>query len=480
MTRKLFRDISASALQVILNQAFGLVVFLLTSLYLAKDLYGELNWSVAFITFATTVLSLRLEQIVVKKAATETNSSAILTLFLLHVLVWGLAFYAALLIFSYCFPLFFSKHQLLLLIGVSQLLIFFASPFKQVANGKERFGELAVMSSVSNFIRSAGLLAVIVFDQLTIRWVLWIFIAGSFTEFMTGYLIVTRRMQTPLTTSVRFSDYTRLLKESLPQIGAAILMAGISRMDWILLGIFTTAGITAEYSFAYRLYELSPFPLLIIAPVLLSRLSRFFSDEKNSSLLPRKKEIGMLLRYEMVLATLIPLVLNILWSPVLDPLTGKKYGSVNQVTFLILSFAIPFQYLGNLLWSAEFARHNLKRIFGVTLVTFSIILAGDLLFIPKYAANGAALVYLTAVIVEYLNYMRLSELSRIPETWSSLLYCAGAAALSGFSATYISAEPHWRLAIALPLFFSLLVATKQLKSSDMMFIRQAAGLPQKQ
>jgi hypothetical protein len=47
MSRKFFRDISASTLQVLINQLLGLAVFLFLSICLSKDHYGELNWSLS-------------------------------------------------------------------------------------------------------------------------------------------------------------------------------------------------------------------------------------------------------------------------------------------------------------------------------------------------------------------------------------------------------------------------------------------------
>src|SRR5258706_8221611 len=122
MTRKLLKDVSASAIQVLVNQVLGLVVFLITSVYLPKEIYGELNWSIAVLTFATTILSLRLEQIVVKRSAAEQDSSKIMTLFTLHVLLSGTGFYLLLFLLSYIFPSFFTAHNLLLIVAISQLL----------------------------------------------------------------------------------------------------------------------------------------------------------------------------------------------------------------------------------------------------------------------------------------------------------------------------------------------------------------------
>lgn len=470
MIRKLLKDVSASTVQVIITQVLGISVFLLTSLYLPKEVYGELNWSYAVLIFVTTVLSLRLEQIVVKRAAVDQDTSVIMTLYMIHVLLSGMGFYLLLLFLNYIFPSFFTVHSFLLILGISQLLAFFSSPFKSVTNGKEKFGYLAVMSSTAVLIRTIGLSIIIIFFHLTIQWVMAIFIASSFIELVVCYYLVSNRMQIKLTTHIRFSDYVLLLKESLPQIGVAVLAAGISRIDWILLGFFSTASLTAEYSFAYRVFELSPLPLLIIAPVLLSRFAKYFACNTEQQLLQKKEKLSLLVRSEMIVATLIPLILNIIWEPFIDSLTGNKYGAVNQSTFLILSCCIPFQYISNILWSAHFAQNRLKLILRITLITFCVILAGDLLFIPLYNVKGAALVYLAATIIEYLNYMRSSALSKIKETWQSLLICFITAAGCGFAAFYLFDNVLYRLAFAIPLFSLLLLATRQLRINDIVYV----------
>ena len=472
MIPKLLKDISASTIQVLVNQFLGLSVFLLTSWYLPKEIYGELNWSVAILMFATTVLSLRLEQIVVRKSASEKDPSVIMTLFMIHVLLTGAGFYLVLLLSSYIFPAFFSTHYLLLLIGISQLLGFFSSPFKHVANGREKFDLLAIMASTANLVKAIGLVIGIFIFKISIQGVIVIFIISSGIELLVCFFLVNSVMQVKLTRHIRFSGYVKLLKDSFPQIGAAVLMAGITRMDWILLGIFSTSYLTAEYSFAYRVYELSPIPLLIIAPILLSRFSKYFVNNTEEDLVKKKEKLSILIRYEMILAVTIPLVLNVIWSPVMDAITDGKYGSVNQFTFLILSLCIPFQYITNLLWSAQFAQNRLKLIFRIALVTFLVIFIGDLVFIPLFDVKGAALVYFAAIVIEYLFYMRSSVLSKVRETWVSLLICLFAATGSGFLALYLFQTLFAQLGFSLLLFFTIILATKQVKKTDITFVFQ--------
>ncbi len=78
--------------------------------------------------------------------------------------------------------------------------------------------------------------------------------------------------------------------------------------------------------------------------------------------------------------------------------------------------------MNNILWSVQLALNRLRTIFRITLITFIVIITGDFLLIPLYAAKGAAIVYLLATLAEYINYMRSSSLASMKETWVSPFY----------------------------------------------------------
>lgn len=471
MKGKLVKDISAGTIQVICNQAMGVLIFIIISRYLDKEIYGALNWSLAVLVFVTTILSLRLEQVVVRKVAAGEDSSKMLTIFFGHIFFSGLLFYAVLLFAKTIFPAFFKQHDLLLLIGISQLLSFFSLPFKQVAAGKEAFAWLAVMSSVSNMIRAVWLLLLILFSVPTITQVITIYIVSSLAELLVNVYIVQSKLNTGIRMRWAMKDYFILITESLPQIGVVFLNACIGRIDWILMGILSTKVITAEYSFAYRVFELSPIPMVILGPVLLSRFSRGLSNHGDRLLKEREKELHLLIRAEMILATLLPLLLNIAWTPLVGLLTHNKYGEVNKTTFFILSLTIPFQYLINLLWTIRFSQNQLARIFRVTAITCLVIVLGDLVMIPLMNARGAALVYLLAMVVEFLVYFKGVDFIGRRNVWQPLFTCLGIALLTGWAADHLAIPIMAKLALAVLVYAVLLVVTGQLQKKDIPLIR---------
>lgn len=472
MNQKLIKDISASTLQVILNQLLGLLVFIITSRYLAKSIYGELNWSLAILTFITTLLSLRLEQVVVRKVASGDDPSKMLTLFLGHTVFFGTLFYFILLAGSFLFPSFFNHHSLLLILAISHLVSFFSMPFKQLVTGKEKYGRLAIMSSVANLVRAVWLISIIMFSSLDIQQVLVIYIVSSIAELAVNIIMVQTDLRISVTTKWLLKEYLILISQSLPQIGVVFLNACIARIDWILLGFFSTQVITAEYSFAYKVFELSPIPMLIMGPLLLTRFSGYFRNRSEESLKERRPELNFFIRMEMILATFLPLILNIIWVPFIDSLTQNKYGAVNKTTFLLLSFCIPFQYLINFFWSIHFAQNHLVLILRITAVTCIVIVIGDLAFIPLINAKGAAIVYLTAMVIECFLYARHSTFINFRDKWVPLITCIIIAVVSGLTVQNINMPVIGKLFLSGVIYVILLMITGQIRKDDTRVIKR--------
>lgn len=471
MASKLLKDISASTGQVILNQVLGVVIFLITSRYLSKEIYGEFNWSLAVLTFTTTILSLRLEQIIVKKIAGGENASTELTSFTFHIFVSGLMFYGSLLIFRNVFPGFFTKHNLLLLLAISQLLSFFSLPFKQVANGKEMFAHLAVMGLTLNLARSVLLTAAIAYSFLTIETVIYIFIASSGLELLVCILIVRIVLRVDFDHNWRIANYRILITQSLPQIGSVFLNACIARADWILLGLMSTSSKMAEYSFAYKVFELSPIPMIVLAPILLSKLSIFFRNNAEEGLLRKSETVGLIIRFQLIMATFIPLLINVVWSPLIDDLTDNKYGTVNQLNFLILSCCIPFQYLINFFWTLHFAQNRLRKIFIITAISCAIIIFGNLALIPMLDTTGSAIVYLITMIVEFVLLFSASILRKLNSIVNALvisMLCAGCAGMLSF--TFVN-NIFFKLLVATFVYALLMLFFKQIRKKDIRIVK---------
>ena len=466
MQSKLLKDISSRTVQVVLNQVLGLFVFMIVSRLFDKGIYGEMNWSFSLLTFITTILSLRIEQLVVRNVAAGKDASKMLTLYGAHILFSGLFFYLILIAGSLVFPGFFKQHNLLLLIGISHLLSFFTSPYKQVANGKEAYGSLALMSTISIVVRSLWIIGIVIFSSLQIQQLILVYIITSLIELLVCMYLMKYSLRIPIDPGATLTQFAALIRECFPQMGIVFLNVCIGKLDIVLLGFFSTQIITAEYSFAYKIFQLLPFPLLIIGPVLVTRFSSYFGKNGKEALMDRKEELERLIRIEMVLGTLFPLALNLVWSPLIDAFTGHKYGASNEITFLLLSFCIPIQYLINLFWTIHFSMDHLGLIFKITAITCFMILIGDFTMIPVMTAHGAAIVYLIAISIQYLIYVRHTGFASSRASITSLLVCTGAALGSGLVVQRLPLSIVIKSGVALLLYTFLILIAKQLRRSD--------------
>lgn len=475
MKRKFIRDISANALQLIIVQFCGLIIFYLLSTRLDKNDFGEINWVLALLLTSFGILAFGIDQIAVRRVASGLASGKVLSVYLMHVLIAGTGFYLLLLSGKLLFHSFFEQHALLLLLGIGKLTIFFSTPFKQVATGLEKFRPLLLMAVCSNVLRSIALIVFAVLHQFSLTTVVFIFIAGDVAELLVSILIMQYVIKVPVKLQWNKGEYKGLVKESLPQFGVAVFTSALSRLDWILLGILSTNIVLAEYSFAYKVFEVATLPMLVIAPVLIPRFTKLFHPEAGEPRGSRADNLFVLLRFEMIIASLAALVLNVLWVPVIDLLTQGRYGTVNRQTILLLSVSMPFLYYNNFLWTVNFAKGRLKMIFYVFLISFLFNLAGDIILIPLFKAEGAAIGYLVAIFVQSVIYLKKTPLNGLKQNSYSVLLCPAAALVSGSLATMLF-TPAWLILLSsLILFLLLLYFTGQLRINDWSALKQITG-----
>jgi len=462
MKAKLLQNLSVNAIQLVVNQLLGLGIFYVLSTGLDKNTFGQINLALAILMAAFNILSCGIDQLVIKKIAAGADVHTTVSLYVVHVLGAGLLFYGILLGGYALFPHFNGVYSILLLIGIGKTMIFFSTPFKQAANGLERFKLLAYMLVISNIVRCMGLVILGILHHLSLGNVIIIFIVGDVAEFLFCVFLFTFSTKTRLSISWNRSQYMLLLREALPQTGVVLITSALSRFDWVFIGILVSAIKLAEYSFAYKLFEISTLPLLAIAPLLIPRFTKMFKQD----LVP-VDELNLLVRAEMIVAAFTILILNICWSPLIDGVTSGKYGAVNIYTVFILSLCIPFLYLNNFFWTIYFAQGRLKMILASFIITLAVNVAGDIILIPLYKNEGAAAAFLAACLVQYVYYFKQNKTPELRTVWRPLVMCMVCAVIGIFAATLLFDGSWTRMLTGTGIFVLLLILTAQLRLQDL-------------
>jgi O-antigen/teichoic acid export membrane protein len=459
--KNLVKDSLAGFLQVFINQFCGLIIFLVLSLQLDKAAFGELNWALAVLLTSFAILSFGIDQLVVKKIAAGNSSREVASMYLLHTLLTGGLFYVLLLAGSWLFPSFFVTHYFLLWLGIARLFVFITSVFRQVANGMERFGLLAAMMVISNVLRAVALLLLWWCGGIQVTSVIIVFIFGDLAELLICWLLARQRLQLRFLLAGCWQQYCMLLKEALPQLGSTMIAAAATRMDWILMGTMGMTVQLADYSFAYKIYEMALLPLTVISVLLMPRITRMLNTPGIYM-----HKLCTLLRLEMVLATATVLVLCMLWQPAVDGLTQGRYGAVNSLTILLLGAAIPFHYLNNLLWTILFAKGHLKQIFRIMLLVFLVNLAGNMWLLPRYYGDGAAIAWLVASALQSILLLAAVNSKRLMVCAVWLPFCLLCAAVAGYGAHYYFTNVFVAFPVAVLLFLLLMAASGAVRRTD--------------
>ncbi|HZX57307.1 MAG TPA: oligosaccharide flippase family protein [Mucilaginibacter sp.] len=459
-------NLSANTLQLIINQLSGLVIFYILSVSLDKNSFGEINLALALLLASFNILSFGIDQVSVRKIASGENPQKVISVYLIHVIITGIAFYGLLLLGRGLFPSNTGTYNLLLLIGIGKLAIYFSMVFKQSAIGMERFKLLARMSVITNVARGCAFLILAFMRLVSLNTVIIVFISGDVLELLVGFYFF--KLETCLPTAIGWNKdaYTRLIKESLPQLGVVVITSALARFDWIFIGIVVSAIKLAEYSFAYKVFELSTLPLLAIAPILIPWFTRMFKQGELNI-----ERLQLLARMEIIIATFTVLLLNICWTPMIDLLTHGKYGVVNERTLFILSLCIPLQYLCNFLWTIYFAKGQLKLILKAFALTFSVNIIGDIILIPLYKNEGAAIACLAGYIVQIIFYSLKNELKPLNKVVYNLVICTACACGSFFAAKMLFSDFRVAIPAAILFFITLLLITGQVRLSDVKRIK---------
>lgn len=458
MKNKFIRNLSANTLQLIINQLCGFVIFYILSIQLSKSHFGQINLVLAIMLIAFSLLTLGIDQVIIKKIAGGQNVKRLLTLYIGHVLLTGFIFYLLLFLFA---NLFKELYPLLLVIGAGKLMIYFSTPFKVLANGMERFRPLAIMLIASNVIRSLILIIFFLFYQITLTETIIAFFIGDAVELILSIYIFKWNLNVPILTKWDKKNYFALVNEALPQTGVVILTAIISRFDWIIIAAVTSSLKLAEYSFAYKIFEISSFPLLAIAPLLLP----WFTKVLANGILPIDR-FKRLIQIEFVIAIVTALTLNLLWQPVIDYLTTRKYGEINTKTIFILSCAIPFLYLNNFFWSIYFAQNRMKMILKGFIIMFLINASLVAVLVPFLFNEGAAIAFLISCIAQTFFYLKQNKIVGLQGIWQSLILHICGALISGFIFKILIINNFLAFILSIIGYIFLMALLKQIKIAD--------------
>ena len=460
-----FARILSAGIQTIAVQVLGMMFFYILSSGLDKATFGNISWANAVAVMIAGALGFGIEQVAVRKiAANDTEAGPVTSAFLGHTAVASLLALAALGIIYFLPGIHASTILLLGGFLIVQSLGMLVVPFKSLMNARSRYLPYALIALTVNLLKIAGLVLAMRRPPFHTGRVVVILAAGSAVELLLTFLYMRLRERFRFCWSWR--QYKLLRKEALPQYISVLFDISLARTDWILLGILGTATATADYSFAYRAFELARMPILIIGILVMPKLARRLEGGKVSGE-GIADGIRTFYKTELLCAVIIAIILAIVWMPLAGTLSHGKYGASNEHMVWVLAACVPIHFAINFLWMLTFAARRYKSAARITVITALVNIGLNMVFIPLWGGLGAAFAFLIASVLQVVLYWRqvsksVVQLSCRPPV---LYVLTGAALVAG----YFWLRPGWLagLCITLPLFLFLTILLRQWSVADL-------------
>lgn len=461
MKNSLFSKLFSSGLQAVAVQVLGGIFFILISLYLPKADSGSIAWANTVALILVMVLSFGLDQIVTRRIASSSRSDWAAPAYLFHAAILSLITFCILILSVWLWGnnMMYGM-RLAPWMFLVQSLIFTAGPLKFFLNAKQRFTPYAIIAVVSNVIKLGAGIVLLSTEQLSVTTALVTLVSCAAIELLAllSYVIITKQFSF----TFKWIAYVKLLREALPQYISVLFDSSLARADLFLLGLISTDIITSEYNLAYRAYEISKLPLTVIGPILLARYARLLATG-NSLDTHTFNNTENLYKLESYFSMLIPLVLNILWAPVLDNLFDKKFGTVNAPEFMILSICIPLHFIINLLWTLAFSARKYRQVSTIVGVSAIINIILNLALIPFFDGLGAAVAFLITTVFQLLGYYKLTAKHLATFSLMPFLAFAAMGTTSYFVTTYIALNIWLQVALAIFIYTAMAFLTRQLR-----------------
>lgn len=401
----IFSVFSANALQIAFSQLGGLVLFWAASKELSKNDFGDFNWYFAVYGTIAAFFSFGFDFIVIKRVSSRQETDAARMQLIQSLVVCAVSAIPVIALLG--MGLFSEQFRATLFLLVAFQLTYLSMPFKNVLTGKELFAKSAQAVIISNSLKIALVVWMYAVQGVTLYHICLVLAVCNLVELLCYAVNSYQALERRFFGNPGMNYYFGLLKESMPQLGVIIFDSAFARIDWILLGALSTANAalnTAEYSFAYKIFELSKLPLLVLAPVLFTRFSKVFyhADAITDDL---KNGVRSFFKLELVVGMTIPLILNLSWVPLMQFFTANKYGPENALIYFLLSLTLPIIYMINFLWTAAFAQNQLKLTMTLSIINSCLNILLNVLLIPKYGQVGAAVSFLACNVIMLPVYL---------------------------------------------------------------------------
>ena len=363
--------------------------------YLGVEYFGEYNFVITYLTFFIFVANFGLDPILIRDLSRDGSNINHLTSNILIIRILTSLFSIILAILSIRL-LGYPEETILYVSVLSAILLFqgISYLFESVFHANLKMHYSAIGLIISKTFYSAAAFALIYLNRTLLDF-LYLYIVAELIRM--GIAIYYSRNFVTIKFNIEWRLWKSLFRECLPFIASYALFIIYYRVDILMLSKMEGIFAVGLYSSAYKLVD----PVLFIPAALASTLMPLMSKEyvNNFSKLKQLYSAGS----KLILLLMLPITiaLFLLSGDLINLLYTEDYYPA-IITFQILSLTLVFNSMNSiqnsLLVASDRQRVNTVSI-GFSCVLNVII---NLILIPIYSYNGAAIATLISVIALFM------------------------------------------------------------------------------
>lgn len=392
---------------------FNLLFYLLIYKFLPTEEVGLYSWAMAVISFFAFFLDLGTNQTLIRAFARNMYSlKYALFLSIIRIIPVLLGGSVLLILFSSAQSL---KIEIFLWLGLTQIIFFFEKLFQTWLRANER----QITANILILIGSLLSLLLVAFYSWFLIWSIQTLVVGLF------FVYLFRSIITGLITCSNFGDnymtpsnFKKNIKRDLIELLKPCIIFSIiglitiiqNRVDWLMVSAYISKTELANYSLANRIYEIFIMALGIYSITMYPWLCKDTNEVESI-------KYKILFKIILVCGITLSLTLAMYLPYFLTLIFKEKYQNANGMVSIIF-IGGSFATIAQAGYYLAISKNMEKNVLWVSLIATVVQILSDILLIPRFKGNGAAIGMVFLNVTSAIGLSLLIYYRRMKEMFS--------------------------------------------------------------
>lgn len=375
----------------VLRMIVGFFVLIFVARQLGPEVFGTLNYALAFVSLFSVLSTLGIEKIIVRDVITDENEykKILGTGFYLKLLGSSLLVLLATITSIILNPHDFTLNIIILLFSVTSIFQTFEI-IEFWYQSRMESKKIVITKIIPFLIMSIGKIIVVLNTKSLV--ILSFLYLGETAFTAIGLVFLYTRSKKHFFKAFDFHRAKRMLQYSFPLIFSTIFVTIYLKIDQVFLRHLTTAEEVGIYSAAVRISELPFFIGTIITNSVFPLIIKSKSDSDESF----NTNLQFLFSIVVYLGIFISIVITLIAPYLINSIFGSEYSGAILILRIHI-WSLLFVYLGVAQSVWIIATNNTKVSFVATATGAVVNIILNLILIPRYQAAGAAI----ATLISY-------------------------------------------------------------------------------